>query len=125
GHRDRAGALGVGPGSREGHDTAPGEPDHGLDGVRVRTVGSGRRAALRGRSYVAIATIAAMVCAVQAALEAVQLSRRRSFDLKAIGFVFIAAAGAMAALFFARRAAALSRELRQSQVRAPDEQPDF
>jgi hypothetical protein len=95
-----------------------------LDAARVRQLSAVRRGAYRVRSYCLVAVVACGVAGGQLALMAVRHVRALGWSLRPAGYVCGILAAMMAAAFFLRRAAELTRELR---TRAPGPQatPDF
>jgi len=111
----------MGPGEAPPPDE-PGRPS--LTAARVRQLSALRRGAYRTRSYFVIAVVACVVAEGQLAMMTVRHVRAAGWQLRPLGYVCGIFAAMMAAAYFLRRAAELTRELR---TRAPDPQaaPDF
>jgi hypothetical protein len=102
----------------EGPDPKP------LNAARVRQLSALRRGAYRSRSYFFVAIAVCVVAEGQLALMTVRYVRAFGWRPRPVGYLCGVVAAMMAAAFFLRRAAELTRELR---TRPPDAEapPDF
>ena len=98
-----------------------------IDAARVRQLSAMRRATHRGRSYCLIAVCICAVAVAQLALLTFRHVRAAGWQLRPFGYVCAAAAAGMAGLFFVRRAAEMTRELRRrpAALDDPPQPPDF
>jgi hypothetical protein len=107
----------------------PGSESHAraMDAARVRQLSALRRGTYRARSYCFVAVGLSLVAVAQLALLTVRHVRSAGWQLQPAGYVCGALAAAMAAAFFVRRAADLTRELRHrpAALGEPLAAPDF
>jgi hypothetical protein len=95
-----------------------------LNAARVRQLSALRRGAYRSRSYFFVAVGVCVVAEGQLALMTVRYVREFGWQPRPLGYLCGVVAAMMAAAFFLRRAAELTRELR---TRPPEAEapPDF
>jgi len=107
-------------------EEAPGEEPESqpLNAARVRQLSALRRGAYRSRSYFLVAIGICVVAEGQLALMTVRYVRAFGWQPRPVGYLCGVVAAMMAAAFFLRRAAELTRELR---TRPPEAEasPDF
>jgi hypothetical protein len=105
----------------------PPEAERSLSGLRVRQLAAERRATYRARSYYFIGLGECAVAAAQLVLITVRHVRHAGWQLRPVGYVCGVLAAAVAAAFFYRRAADLTRELRNrpAALDEPQAPPDF
>lgn len=100
-----------------------------LDGLRIRQLAAGRRAAFRQRSYVIVALGGCIVAAVQLGWMTYQHVQQFGWEAKPIGYVLFAIACAVVAVMLGKQVGRMSRELAaHSQAVAAadaDLHPDF
>lgn len=105
-------------------DAAPGDESE-LDGLRIRQLAAGRRAAYRSRSYCVIAAVVCAVAVVQLSWNGVLLLRATGVTLKPISYFLFAILAAWGAVFFLAKARLLHREARRSALPTTTTSPDF
>ena len=96
--------------------------DDELDAARIRQLAALRRGAYRARSYAIIGTVAAAVVAVQLVWMTVTYVHARGWGAYPIGYLQAACLLALLAIYFARRALMVHREIR-TPPRLPPEPP--
>jgi hypothetical protein len=97
--------------------------EHELDGLRIRQLSALRRSAYRTRSFAIIVAVACLVVAIQLTVNAFAAAAATYRAL----FAALAVLALFGAIHFARRVAALQRELRTppSMPPVPPGGPDF
>ncbi len=96
-----------------------------LDGVRIRQLAAGRRAAYRARSYAVIASIVCAVAAGDLVYHAAIRIRDSDWSVWTIAYIAFAITAAMGALLFFRRANDMHREASEPPMMDPSAAPDF
>lgn len=96
-----------------------------LDGVRIRQLATGRRAAYRARSYAVIASIVCSVAAGDLVYHAAIRIRDSDWSAWTIAYIVFAIAAAMGAILFFRRANEMHCEASEPPMTNPSAAPDF
>jgi uncharacterized membrane protein YcjF (UPF0283 family) len=97
--------------------------EHELDGLRIRQLSALRRSAYRARSFAIIVAVACLVVGIQLTVNAFAAAAATYRAL----FAALAVLALLGAIHFARRVAALQRELRTPPPMPPEPPggPDF
>lgn len=106
-------------------DPPDAERDQHLDSLRIRQATVLRRSIYRSRAYAVVAAVACAAASAQCGWLAVRHVRWLGWDARAVAFIVLMIGAIFGTVFFARRAAALSREAAAAVLPEPDALPDF
>lgn len=95
-----------------------------LDGVRIRRLAAGRRAAIRLRTYLLVGMIGCVVAAIQSMVLAIWAARRKDWP-KTTLWIFLIIALLMAAFWLFGNLRRLARRIHQTPQAPPLPPPDF
>jgi hypothetical protein len=99
--------------------------DGELDGIKIRQIAAGKRAANRSRSYCLIITVAAIVGAIQLAWNAVHGFREYGYNNWSMAYILTVPVCLLLAVRFYRRSEFYRREAAESSLKDPKRPPDL
>ncbi len=97
-----------------------------LDGMKIKQISAGRRAAIRARTYLWVGIGGCIAIIGELIHKTYQrITYEHRWDLKAFAFVVGAIAALYGTGYFYRHAAAIGEELKQPLLKDPETPPDF
>ena len=96
-----------------------------LDGLKIRQIAAGKRAANRSRTYCLVVAIAGLVAAIQLGWKAFKALRFQGWTNQTAAFVLTIPVCLWLAVRFYRRSEAFRKEAGQSALTDPDTPPDL